>query len=255
MIQVWIVLFALILARVGTFVGVLPLFGSSQVPRIVKVGLAMALSLPWFVSYGLTPDPNLVRQFAEPHWLALGLAVTREAILGAVLALVLGLVQVPARIAGEFLSQEIGLTLGGILDPTSGQSASSLTLIFEMLGSLVLLSLDVHHVFFAALHETFVRWPLGGDFVPVPARDLVRESAAAQEWGVLLAAPIVLCLFLTSIVLALLAKAAPQMNFFSVGFVVRLAVGLVAALVLLPDLIAGLAGAMGQLAQVAFRLE
>src|SRR5207253_15067 len=105
-------------------------------------------------------------------------------VLGAVLGFAFGLLLAPARIAGEFISQEMGLTMASQLDPTTGQQAGPLTQIFEMLGVLVFLGLDAHHLFFAMLHETFVRWPIGGDFRAVPARALVGAASAAQEWGV-----------------------------------------------------------------------
>jgi flagellar biosynthetic protein FliR len=45
-----------------------------------------------------------------------------------------------------------------------------------------------------------------------------------------------MCLFTTSVFLALMARAAPQLNILSVGFALRLAVGLVAVFLLLPDM-------------------
>ena len=65
---------------------------------------------------------------------------------------------------------------------------------------------------------------------------IVEGTATAHEWGLVLAAPVAICLFLTTIVLALLAKTSPQMNLFSIGFALRLGVGLVAAFLFFPNL-------------------
>ena len=48
MIEAWVVAFTLVAARVGTFVVILPFFGSRSVPQLVRLGLTFALSLVWF---------------------------------------------------------------------------------------------------------------------------------------------------------------------------------------------------------------
>jgi flagellar biosynthesis protein FliR len=64
----------------------------------------------------------------------------------------------------------------------------------------------------------------------------------------------VLCLFLTAVVLALMAKAAPQLNLFSFGFALRIGVGLVAGFLLLPDLIGGVVASIGYLNDLVLQL-
>jgi flagellar biosynthesis protein FliR len=126
--------------------------------------------------------------------------------------------------------------------------------VFETLGCVLFLSLDGPHVFLAALHSTFVRWPVGGLPVALPIPNLVAGASATQELGVLLAAPLVLCLFLTTVVLAFVARAAPQMNLHSVGFALRLGAGLLAAVLLLPDMIGVMVGILGHVSQLILGL-
>ncbi len=246
MIQLWAISFTLILVRVGTFVTIMPLFGSQNVPRTVKVGFTLALTVLWFTVFGLGPDSEL-EWARQANWFAVGLAMGREAILGAMMGYAFGLFLLPARVAGEFLSQEMGLTLGNLVDPTFAQPAGALTQLYEMLGVLVFLGLDGHHVLLAVLHGTFVRWPIGGELGALPVRQLVTGATLTEQWGLLLAAPVALCLFITAVVLALLARAVPQINFQAVGFPLRLIVGMVAMLVLLPELLAGVVSLLGHL--------
>jgi flagellar biosynthetic protein FliR len=245
----WAVSFVLILTRVGAFVALLPQFGGVRVPRMVKVGLAVALAVLWFGSFG-PPLEALQDEGPGPSWPALILAVGREMVLGGVLGYACGLLLVPARVAGEFVAQEMGLTLGAIADPTSGASGAVLTQLFEAAAVALFFTLDIHHVFLAALHATFERWPVGGGLGALPVGRLVDGAAAAQEWGVLLAMPLLACLLLTTVVLGLLTRAAPQMNLFSVGFALRVGVGLCAAYLLLPELGAALVGILGRLGEV-----
>jgi flagellar biosynthetic protein FliR len=235
----WVLSFSLVLARVGTLVTVMPLFGGSYAPRTVRVGLAVALSLLWF-DFSLTAASPLLNPSTDITWLAYGLALAREAVVGIVLGYTLSLFLVPAQIAGEFITQEMGLSLGSIIDPSSGNPNGVVTQIFQYLAILVFFAVDGHHTFLAILHASFQRWPIGGAGMQLPISNLVRGAAVTEEWGLLLAAPLGICLFLTSVVLAMMARAAPQMNIFSVGFALRVGTGLVGALFLVPDLITGM---------------
>jgi flagellar biosynthetic protein FliR len=229
--------FSLVLARVGLFIAVLPLLGGASTPRLVKLGLAVALSVLWSVA-SLDQLSSLPTQSAVP-WLTWGLALGREAILGAVLGFAFSLFLLPARIAGEYLGQEIGLSFGNLVSPGGDGSAGPLGVLLETFASLLFLGMDVHHVFLGALDSTFRHYPVGQGF-NLPVCDIVGAAAAAEEWGLVLAAPAGACLFLTTVVLALLTRAAPQMNLYTVGFSLRLGAGLVALLLFLPQMLAGL---------------
>ncbi len=246
--------FSLVLARVATFVAVLPIFGQNGAPRMVKAGLALGLTVYWCGSWDMALAGSLATGPLAGGWLAVLAALIREAVLGAVLGYALGLLLVPARVAGEYLAQEMGFTLGSLSDPTGNQSVTVLGQAFEVVGVLIFLGLDGHHIFLLALRGTFAHWPIGGGMTNLPVGHLVSGAAAAQEWGLVLAAPLALCLFLTTVVLALMSRAVPQLNIFAVGFPLRIGVGLVAMVLLLPNLGAALVSILGQLGEFVTRI-
>jgi flagellar biosynthetic protein FliR len=236
-------------------VGVLPLYGGTNVPRMIKLGLALALTVMWFDFSGLSQPPKELLNTSEEVSLVLyGLAVGREAILGALLGYALGLFMVPARVAGEFLTQELGLSFGAFLNPTGEANVSALTQILDLLSILIFLGLDGHHVFFVVLHGTFTRYPIGTALLQVPVQPLVGGAALTEEWGLVLAAPMVLCLFVVTFLLTIMTRAAPQVNLFSVGFPLRMFAGLVVVLALLPDLLRSLVRVLGQYGELLGRL-
>ena len=160
-------------------------------------------------------------------------------ILGGVLGFALGLFLLPAHVAAEFITQEAGLSFANVLTASGGNSASSLTVIFEMLASVAFLTLDLHHSFLLLLQQTFHHLPIGQGF-RLPNWDLTAAVGAGEEGGILLVAPVVLCLFLTTIVLALMTRAAPQLNLYSVGFPLRVLVCLGATLIMMPQILSGM---------------
>jgi flagellar biosynthetic protein FliR len=244
-----VIYFALVLARTGGGVAVLPLFGSGT-PRLVKAGFAIALAVFWFSC--LTP-PAVVALTTASYPL-LVLALLGEGLLGALLGLAFGLFLMPAQVAGELLTQQMGLSLGAAVGPTGTAPASSLTLLLETLCALAFLSLDLHHVFLSALHATFLSRPVGSTFVALPAAQLVGGLSAAHEMGLLLAAPLAVALFLLTVSLALLTRAAPQLNIYSIGLPVQVLAGLCGLLVLIPNVLNFFVVTSGRLSEFLARI-
>jgi flagellar biosynthetic protein FliR len=252
--QTQVVLFSLILTRVGAFVGVLPLFGGVNVPRLVKAGLAFALATVWFGNVCAGPPAQLLALPLETSWFGYGVAVGREAVLGALLGYAFGLFQVPARVCGEFLTEELGLSFGAFINPTGTGTESALTQILDALGVLLFLGLDGHHLFLSALDATFARYPVGAGLPNVPVQHLVAGAALTIEWGLALAMPVAVSLFVVTFMLALMARAAPQINLFTVGFPLRLASGLILVFLFLPNLLHSLVNALGRFGELLTRL-
>ena len=250
-----VVAFSLVLARVAGFIAVLPVLGGSSLPHLVKTALVLTLTVSWFDPAGVTvPVGESVLTAGAANWLAFALALGREALLGLFLGYAFGLFLAPARIAGEYLTQETGLSFGAQVNPTGGSPTGSLTQVFEILASLLFLGLDGHHVFLTVFHSSFRLYPIGGPLPPFAIQDVVAGTAFVEEQGLLLAAPVAFCLFLTTLVLVMMARAAPALNLYSVGFPLRLFAGLGAAWLLAPNLIAGMVQVMGRVTELFLHL-
>jgi flagellar biosynthesis protein FliR len=248
--------FCLVMARVATFVAVVPLLGGTTLPRSVKAGLTLALTMVWYVPLAeeVSAAAMMRGSFDMPWWGCL-LAVGREVFLGGLLGYGLGLFLVPVHVAGEFIAQEMGLAFGSQVNPLGNASSSPLTQIMELLATALFFGADGHHIMLGMLHATFVQYPLtGAALLDVPLPRLVAGATMAQEWGLMLAAPVALCLFLTTILLALLTRAAPHMNLHSIGFPLRLGVGLTASLLLMPSWVAAVVNAFAQFKELASQM-
>jgi flagellar biosynthesis protein FliR len=254
MIEAMVLSFSLILTRTGAFVMVLPVLGGSSLPRTVKVGLAMALAVLYFFLLGGNAAPESLTQDGPISWLAFAVVVMKEALLGTFLGYAMGLVLLPVQIAGDYLGQEMGLALAAQSDPSATNPALVISQLFQMLASVLFLSLNGHHLFLAALHSTFLRIRIGDWSGQSAAGPMVTGLAAAQEWGLMLAAPVGALLFLTSILLALMTRAAPQMNIFSLGFALRIGIGLGGMFLLMPDFISALVRTIAHMGDLLERL-
>jgi flagellar biosynthetic protein FliR len=228
--------FVLILARVGTFLTVVPVLGGAAIPRTVKMGLSLALAV-LFISEdngALAGDGH-----ALTTWFGLSVALGREMILGMVLGFAMSLFLLPAHIAGEFISQEAGLSFANSVSATGSSTGSALAGLFETTASLIFFALDLHHVFLLVLQETFRMAPIGQG-MRLPNWDLVMATGAAEEAGLLLAGPVALCLFLSTVVMIVMARVAPQLNLYSFGLPLRVLVCLIVLPLLLPQIVMGM---------------
>jgi flagellar biosynthetic protein FliR len=241
----------LVLARVAAFVGVMPIF-ATRTPLLVRTGLVIALTA--FYLGSVTPDWNPVMAgAAEVHPIRYAVALVREALIGTAMGFAFGLFLLPARVAGEFVTLQVGLNVAPQVGPSGSEAAGPLTNIFETVAALVFLVADAHHVVLAALHSSFSVLPLGGTNVP-QAGPMVNGLTAAYEMGLLLAGPLALCLFLLSVTLAVMARAAPQLNIYSVGFTLQVMVVLLGGLFLLPEFVLTLTSIIGRTGEALPRL-
>jgi len=242
----------LILARIAAFVGVMPVF-ATRTPLLVRTGLVIALTA--FYVGSVTPDwnPALAARASEVHPIRYAVALVREALIGAAMGFAFGLFLLPARVAGEFVTLQVGLNVAPQVGPSGSEAAGPLTNIFETVAALVFLAADAHHLVLAALHSSFAVLPLGGLNVP-QAGPMVHGLTAAYEMGLLLAGPLALCLFLLSVTLAVMARAAPQLNIYSVGFTLQVLVVLLGGLFLLPEFVLTLTAIIGRTGEALPRL-
>jgi flagellar biosynthetic protein FliR len=196
----------------------------------------MALTAFYLSAAPPKPDPNAPGGDVQIESLRYAMALVREGLIGSAMGFAFSLFLLPARIAGEFVTQQVGLNVAPLPGPTGDDSSGAITTIFETVGGLLFLIADGHHVVLGILHASFATFPLGGTNVP-NAAPMVTGLATAYEMGLLLAAPLAVCLFLLAVTLAVMARAAPQLNVYSVGFSLQVMVVLLGGLFLMPEFV------------------
>ena len=217
-----VTLFVLVLARVSVFVAFFPLFYQRQLPLQVKVGLSVALSAFWFADAENVISINGSDNLGSFVFLLL---LFKEMLIGFLLSIVLGLFFWPARIAGSYVAQELGLSLAAISDPGSQDSSTLVSRVFEAMSMLVFFSLNLHHFVILAIHTSFQYTVTRVGLMELPTEDLVAAINQVTDYGLLIVGPIIVVLMLITLILAFLNRAAPAMNLFSVGMSIRVGFG------------------------------
>jgi flagellar biosynthetic protein FliR len=216
-------LFMLVLTRVSAFIAFFPLFSKRQLPNLVKVGMAASLSVFWVAQIESSVDLSDVESLTS---ITGAMMVIKEMIVGTILSIALGLFFWPARVAGAYVGQELGLSLASISDPGSQDSSTLVTRLFDTFVILVFFSINLHHFVILVIHESFQRFLTGANLFLLPTEYLVYTLNAASDYGLLIAAPLMILFMMVTLVLAFLNKAAPSLNLFSVGMSLRAGLGI-----------------------------
>lgn len=231
-VLVGVVSFVLVLTRCSGFVIASPIWGDSMMPNTVKIGLSLALSGVMCMHCSM---PDLAD--ADTMTRAMTIQVPVEFCLGSLLGLTMSMLFLPVRIAGSFLMQEVGLTLGNLTSPGMNEPPPGIEMMLYLAGVVCFFGLNLHHWLIAALSLSFQSIPSGE--LPWKAWMVwyVQELSTAHDLGFVVIGGMVVALMALSVFLLFLAKASPIFNLFTIGTSIRLAVGMVALLVFLPDIV------------------
>ncbi|RPE80852.1 flagellar biosynthetic protein FliR [Vulcaniibacterium tengchongense] len=228
--------------RVGAALQVLPMVGGRGVPA--RVRLVVALALAGALSALLPAPPPAALDAATV------LGVLREFAVGIAIGLILRLAFEAGQLAGELVSQGMGLSFATLADPLSGASSPVLAQWFYLAFGLLFFAFDGHLALVRALLDSYRALPVGAPLAD--AQDFLAVVpgffAACLQAGVLLALPVTVALLAVNLAFGVLARAAAQLNPIQLG----LPVALLAGLLLLALLARELQGPVERLFDQAF---
>ena len=210
----------------------LPVFSQRAVPMRVKVGLAFFISLSAQASLPAT-SPTLPPVALDSS--AAFALVAQQALVGVALGFAVRLVFAAVELAGELIGLQMGLNFAGFFDPATATQGTASGRFFGTMVAFLFVIINGHLAIIAALVKSFEIFPVTGE--PFAFLRAARPEAWGAEvfmLGLWIALPLVGMLLFVNGVLGVIARVAPQINVFAVGFPVTLGVGLVGMLLTLP---------------------
>jgi len=218
------------LTRILGLVASAPVFGNTGVPIMVKVivgGLLASIVAPT-----LPPVPAI-----DPtSWAGL-LILAQEFLIGTAMGFAMRLVFAAIEFSGEVASQTMGLSFASFFDPNTSARTSAISQFLALIATLAFLATNAHLVLVEALVESFYTLPISATPLSLAAPlEMVRWGGRIFSAGLQIALPIVATLLVTNIALAILTRAAPQLNLFGIGFPITLGAGFLVISLTLPYL-------------------
>lgn len=223
------VLVSVVLGSIRTvaFLFVAPPFNSRVIPSRVKVGLAVALTLPiatQLPSSSTFDDlPGLVS------------SAVMQAFIGTALGFLCFLIVSAIQAAGDMIDLFGGFTLASAYDPLSMAQTSIFGRLHNLLAITLLFATGGHLLVLRGYLGTFRAVPLDagldlGSFSRLLTDGLGQFVVSAMQ----IAGPLIAVLFLTDVGLGLLTRVSTQLNVFALGFTLKILVTLLLFGVMVP---------------------
>jgi flagellar biosynthetic protein FliR len=198
-------------------------------PVRIKVFVLVLLSVT--LSY-VIPVGNAVSIDNAGMFLA---AMVMEIVVGFTIGFVAYVVFAAIQLAGQLMDMQMGFGIVNVVDPLSGTQIPLMGNLTQTLALLMYLVIDGHHYLLQALIQSYQIVPvmglnLGGSFF-----DLLMTIAAQMfVIAVKIAAPIIIAVLVADIAMGFVARTVPQMNVFIVGLPLRILVGLITLMLMMP---------------------
>jgi len=206
-------------ARALGMVLVTPAFNRLGLTGMIRSAVAVTISIPLIVPlFEAMTSADQLSSFTVAGM------VIKELLIGVVIGLVFGVPFWAAEVAGELIDLQRGSTMAQIIDPMgstqTGVTATLMTItllaLFFITGGFMLL-LD-------GFYRSYSLWP-AVDFMPLlseaSAMALLGLLDQVMQIGVLMVAPLVIALLVADLMLAYLARMAPNLHVFDLSLPVK----------------------------------
>lgn len=218
-----VIIFALVLSRVAGIFSAIPVFSGKALPTRIKIIVVLMITLTCYPSLHITATSEI-----SYDAVSLGFLVFREVMIGLTLGFVTRIIFSAVEFSGQIIGMQMGLTISSIIDPSFGNQTQIMSVLQSLLATLLFLSLNIHHLFITTIVDSFRVLPLGSWHISNEIISfLVKGTADILVLGIRIAAPVMVALLLTSVVLGIMARAFPQMNIFMVSMPLNIGLGLI----------------------------
>lgn len=207
--------------RIAGFFMVMPLFGTRLVTARIRLFLAATTAL--VVTPILPPMPQI-----DALSLQTMIIIFQQIMIGVALAFVLDILMHIFIMSGQLVAMQTGLGMAQMMDPANGINVAVVAQWFLIFVNLLFVTLNGHLVAIEILADSFFTMPVGAGFLD---SNLIYEIAGIAQWmfsaAIVLALPAITAMLVVNIAFGVMARLAPQLNIFAVGFPVTMMLGLI----------------------------
>lgn len=224
--------FFLVFVRCSGMMIAAPVFGAANLPVHIRVLItaAFSMALTFAVRPSIGEIPADLSSFA--------MAVANEAVSGLLIGTFFSLVLHAVSMAGALVDIQMGLGMSQVLNPITGVPVSVVGQFKYMLGLMVFLQVDAHHLMLGAFLQSYQNLPTLSYDIVEPLRESLVAMLGQMMWLALqMAAPVAAVSVVVDAALGLVNRAVPQMHAFLVGMPAKTLMGMIALSISLPALV------------------
>ncbi len=207
---------------IGAFI-LLPVFSRQSLPGMTRNGVVVSLALMALPMVMVDAPTTL------PHWAeALGIAI-KEVVIGLLIGYGAAIPFWVIDSTGFFVDNQRGTTMASSIDPMTGAQTAPMSILLTQALVVIFFVGGGLLMFLGALYESYRLWPVFSFFPHLNIEAipyLLGMLDRVMGLTVLLAAPVIIAMFLTEFAMGLISHSTPQMNVFSLAMPIKSAVGI-----------------------------
>lgn len=220
-IDAWIAFYAFPLARILGLIAAVPLWSTGGIPRRTRLILGLAITVA--IAPALPEMPKVSPGSLAGLWI-----LAQQMLIGIAMGFAARIVFAAVDLGGAFIGLQMGLGFATFYDPLGGSQTPVIAEFLGLISLLLFLALDGHLLYVATIAKSFVTIPVGPEsLAPGSWKNLAELGGKMFSAGLLIALPVIVALMITNVGLAVLTRAAPQLNIFALGFPLTLLGGFV----------------------------
>jgi flagellar biosynthetic protein FliR len=217
----WAPAFALVFARVGGTMALLPGLGEVGAPAIIRVGLALSITIL------LLPELQPMMPVVPDAGLTMGLMIAGEVITGLWFGWVARMIMLALPVGAQFIGYMVGLS--SVLQPDEelGAQSGALGKLFEMAAPVMILLSGLYRLPLTALDGLFQLIPPGQILPATDSTEIAIHSVGvAFSLALQLASPFVVVAIVWHLAMGQIARVASRMQIYFVSMPGQIMTGL-----------------------------
>ena len=225
--------FLLALVRITSFIFIAPLYGQTNVPQRVKLGLSVFLSI---IIFNLSP----VEVPSNESVLDYGGFIVMESITGLLIGFSAYICNSIILFAGRVIDTDVGLSMAQIFDPATNTQVTITGSMYQYFLMALMIVSNMHIFLLNAITDSFKLIPIGG---LNPQLTMYNTFIGFLKdyfiIGFRIVLPIFVVILLLNCAMGIMTKIASQIHMFSVGIQIKVLGGfliLFATVSLLPSI-------------------
>ncbi len=212
--------FILISMRLAAIFLVIPVLGDRSIPRRVRAGFAILLTLVIYpsVQTGIPALPDSI--------VTLTVMAARELLIGSMIGMAMRFLMSATHVAGSVIAFQTGLAAAQSFDPAQGTQSVIVAAFMNLVAVTLILVTDLHHMMIMAIVYSYTNFPIG-EAIPYAdfATAATQSVSSSFALGFQMAAPFIVYAMVFNISLGLISRMIPGFQVFFVGLPLNLAMG------------------------------
>lgn len=220
-------IFLLVFIRMISIFVISPIFSRRNIPSYLKVGLAL------FCTFTIAPLLGSIQ--IDYNLMSYTILVIKEFVVGITLGFVSYLVFASLLIAGQIMDVQIGFGMVNVIDPINNIQVPLIGNFIYLLATNIFLITNGHHIMLAAIVKSYAMVPINGFFLTDKlVNNILRIFIESFVIGFKISIPIIAAALLSEVALGILSRTVPQMNVFIVGLPMKITIGLLSLIFIMP---------------------